>query len=678
MNASLLLKMQKPTLYEYVQVLRIKSYHDDEAQLILRKIISYIRPTRRKKFEEANVKMGEFVAILQNDLILQNNFADLVANVIIEANITDLLTENGIVTGATFAQQAKRIINEKIIPPYEEPEEISTILNIIFYKKWDWQWLNALHNEPLHFLELIINNAIQRKKNDLTIEISNAAKVVSYRIASLGLEKEILIRANKKDSLITPFTEQNIELNKYLEQLGRHNNQDQLLLSIENCKDSLSILEKNSIATGTSINQTFILRRLLQNINRLSFILNLMGGHKEKMTLQIVHFIKSAVFHLKRKNDLSNFISNNLNLLAYRIVEHKKDTGDQYITSTRSEYFKMFAAACGGGFIISIMVMLKFKIGTLHLPLFWEGFLFSMNYALGFIVIQLLGFTVATKQPAMTAAALSNSLKGTGMSSMVDIAITASRVCRTQFVSILGNLLMVIPFTFLWLYLYEHVTGITFLNEAAALKQLTSNHPLLSFSLLFAATAGVFLFISGIVTGYVENRMVYAKIPERLPKQPILRRLVPKRWLQKAVNFLAHRSGAILGNATLGILLGMSSFFGKIFGLPIDIRHVTFAAGNVVMGVYGGGSNNIAYILACIGCVILIGLLNLIVSFTLAFYLAIKAQNMHLSDYPQLGKVILKHFLKTPKEFFFPPKKGKSSFTIKPDEEIYKSDLGIS
>ena len=37
---------------------------------------------------------------------------------------------------------------------------------------------------------------------------------------------------------------------------------------------------------------------------------------------------------------------------------------------------------------------------------FYHAFLYSFNYAMGFIMIYLMNFTLATKQPAMTAATM--------------------------------------------------------------------------------------------------------------------------------------------------------------------------------------------------------------------------------------------------------------------------------
>jgi site-specific recombinase len=670
--------MPQQKLIEYLQLLKIKSYKGEEAILLLKNIIGYIRPAKRKHPEFAIKNLTELQNLFEQDAILKAGFYDLIANIIIESNVTDLLTDNGLITGVSFAQQIRRIINDKMIPPYQEPDDIQTILQIVFYKKWDWLWLAEIPNEMLHPFVQQVHEAIRNKTNDLSVEIYNASKLISYRIASMGLEKEILIRANKKDTLLTPFIQQNIELNNYF----NSDTQDveaihKIRLALIQCGQSLVQLEKNSAETGTSIHQTFLIRRLTENVNRLKFTISLLQKNKAINSNILSYFFKESILYLKTKNNLRRFASNNLNLLAYRIVDHTKDTGEKYITSNRKEYGKIFLSACGAGFIVSLMVMIKFKISNLHFPVFWESFAYSINYALGFVAIQLMGFTLATKQPAMTASTLANSLIGTRGKDFVQMATTISKVCRTQFVSILGNVFFVIPFTLLWLVLYGKIFETDFIHPDAAAKQLVSNHPFLSFSILYAAFAGLFLFISGLVSGYVDNRMVYAKIPERLPNQAFLKKLLPAKWLQKLIRLLKARSGAIFGNTALGIFLGMSSFFGKIFGLPIDIRHITFVAGNIAMGIYGGGSGDFNFILICLLGIPIVGLFNLFVSFTLAFYLAMKARSLHLSDYPRLGRMVLKHFFSTPKEFFFPPKNGKSAFLGKQDSHLFQKDLGI-
>lgn len=64
------------------------------------------------------------------------------------------------------------------------------------------------------------------------------------------------------------------------------------------------------------------------------------------------------------------------------------------------------------------------------------------------MLIHVLHFTVATKQPAMTAAALASTVqhrKGSKMAQIAELAALIINIIRTQFVAILGNISIAIP-----------------------------------------------------------------------------------------------------------------------------------------------------------------------------------------------------------------------------------------
>jgi site-specific recombinase len=52
-----------------------------------------------------------------------------------------------------------------------------------------------------------------------------------------------------------------------------------------------------------------------------------------------------------------------------------------------------------------------------------------------------------------------------------------------------------------------------------------------------------------------------------------------------------------------------------------------------------------------------IGFINFLVSFSLAFIVAVKSRGIHLSQYPKLFRVIMGYFATHPREFFLPAKK---------------------
>ncbi len=113
---------------------------------------------------------------------------------------------------------------------------------------------------------------------------------------------------------------------------------------------------------------------------------------------------------------------------------------------TRRDYFGMWRMAAGGGLLTAGTVYLKFFIAALHLNKFVEGVLFSLDYVGSFLAIHFAHFTLATKQPAMTAPALAQKLddvtRPEGRAAFVDETIA---LIRSQMAAISGNLAIVFP-----------------------------------------------------------------------------------------------------------------------------------------------------------------------------------------------------------------------------------------
>src|ERR1700730_3910297 len=103
----------------------------------------------------------------------------------------------------------------------------------------------------------------------------------------------------------------------------------------------------------------------------------------------------------------------------------------------------------------------------------------------------------------------------------------------------------------------------------------------------------------------------------------------------------------------------MSRMLGKIFGIPFDVRHITISAGNTAIGAYGLGLHNIDpwYLLTIILGVLGIGFLNFLVSFSLAFIVAVKSRGVRLKEYPEFLGILWRYFRKRPLDFIRPRKR---------------------
>ncbi len=122
------------------------------------------------------------------------------------------------------------------------------------------------------------------------------------------------------------------------------------------------------------------------------------------------------------------------------------------------------------------------------------------------------------------------------------------------------------------------------------------------------------------------------------------------------VNLIRRSSGALAGSISLGFFLGIAGPLGKVMGLPFDIRHITISAGNTAIGFYGLDHKvPLTYFAIIILGVLLIGFFNFLVSFSLAFLVAVKSRGIRLKDYPEFLGILWRFIRRYPFDFLFPP-----------------------
>jgi site-specific recombinase len=320
----------------------------------------------------------------------------------------------------------------------------------------------------------------------------------------------------------------------------------------------------------------------------------------------------------------------------------------------------MYKAAAGAGVIIATMATFKILAARLVMAPLMQAFMFSMNYSLGFMLIHVLHFTVATKQPAMTAAALAATVqhqKGSKTAQIAELAALIINIIRTQFIAILGNISIAIPTAAVITLLWQYGMDEPLLSHAKATTTLHSLNPFTSLAIPHAAIAGVCLFFSGLIAGYFDNMAVYRKVGPRLQAHARLKRLLGQQRLNSFAAYIERNLGALAGNFLFGIMLGSMGTIGFILGLPLDIRHIAFASANFIQGLINiNGTPEVGLIFVSFLGVLLIGLTNLFVSFSLTIIVALRARRVRFEQWKPLAKLVLTHFLTRPSDFFWPPK----------------------
>ncbi len=297
---------------------------------------------------------------------------------------------------------------------------------------------------------------------------------------------------------------------------------------------------------------------------------------------------------------------------------------------------------------------------------FGFAFLYSMNYAVGFIVIYLCGFALATKQPAMTASYIIKAIeegRKTQTSTTEQHSAFANlfaRLFRSQFIAFVGNVIMAFAVALLLIWSIDRITGIN-ITDTKWHTLLNDSSPVHSWAIFHAAIAGVFLFLSGIISGNVSNKNKHNQVYYRIQENPFLKSTIGAYKANKLAGWLERKWPGIISNFWFGIFMGSTHSIGIFLGLNLDIRHITFVSGNIALGAYGADFQLTAITwLWCLLGIFFVGLINFTVSFGLSLGLAFRSRDIPWVEVFSLQKSVWKHFKKQPLHFFFPPRKQKT------------------
>ena len=628
--------------------------------------VAGIRPARGRR--NAVTNLSEVTSLLADKPDLLQQLKNAVHTQLVNTDLSGALMESGIPLSRGFWQELFGRLRHKLLPPLQPEDDFLYVLNCVFFRRRDYLWVEEIPRDRwIAFFETLgLSPAIDDVR--LLHQLSVALNTLSFQVAQLGLEKEVLHYLPVEYREENPFLEQSYLIRQLVVD-GRPSDPDgpaavaeQIKDRIARCHGCIEFIREGHSQKGASLHQTYMLLLLANRLDRMSILVDLLDKDRTLDVGKFVDLFRMLIRYENRKNSILEFASQSMGYLAYQIAEHKGEKGNKYITTSAAGYGAMFGSAMGGGAWICLVVLIKNLLLRLPMAVFWRGFTFSINYSVGFILIEETHATLATKQPAFTASAVAGTLdtrNNTRKPNLYNLALTVARVSRSQFASFTGNLLVVFPGVWLLGWGYEALFGKKLVSGAAALRLLQDQHPWESLSLLYACNTGVFLFLSGIIAGYVQNKIRYGHISRRLQTHPVLRLSLSAERRRRLADYVEGHAGVLAGNICLGFFLGMAGFFGEIFGIRFDIRHITISAGNVSLAVYGLGFRNVAtgYLLTVIAGVLAIGFLNFLVSFALAFFVAVRSRGIRLRDYPEFLGILGRYFVRRPLDFIRPARR---------------------
>lgn len=648
----------------------IAAYRGDAPDL-LADLVQELRPTRKERALGQVPKLAQLITLLEHHEALRSGLSAYLVRLLGTKSLVRTLTDAGMPTGEPWSE-LKRRITYKVLPFQPEPDTLDHVLINVFFREADSVWVAAVPDaQAVRLLELLGGRGADSLKPDdlLFQELLFAAKILGLRISGRAFDADVLRMVPEHANFESPFVLLGDELDAYLEDLRairvtRSRTEPafvQVAERMQRCQEAIATAYANSARFGITFRvnqQLLIMERMLKRLRSVLGMVALEPGADGHTVM--VDFVRELVDYNSGRTRIGSFIDRSTQVVAREITQHTGRKGEHYITTTGGEYRHMFLTALGGGAVVAVACMLKAWYGSMDTSLFAHAFLYSMNYAMAFIAIYLLHLTLATKQPAMTAATIAQALDDGRDDPQAqrydDLAELVARVWRSQFIAFAGNVLMAFPVAVALGYGWNSLFGDGLLAHKSE-KMLHELDPFTSLAVLHACIAGVFLFLSGIIAGSVTNNSIHKNVPLRIQEHPVLKFMLSPDRRARLAGFYNEHAGGIISNFWFGVFMGTIGTVGVVLGLPLDIRHITFAAGNMGLGLLGAGWQvdawTIAVSLLGIG---LIGFFNFAVSFTLSLSLALRSRGISFVELLPIAGAVRRRFAKAPFSFFFPPR----------------------
>ena len=644
-----------------------------DALSLLRRLIAALRPAHAGD-EGTPARYALLLECLEQDATLAAAFRHHVLTFIGSRRLLTFFTDSGILPGTGFFSEWWRILGNRLLPEAPDERRMRDCLQLIFERRDDWRWLEAIPAPLAQRFWTVLAPAEDFRDLDrrgVQEQMLDAILLLAHRVSGLGVEDELMRASPNLDDDAPRFIALSAEALEFVSAFRagldgdaeRFDNGDQLQVIVDQCQDTLKRIRKRALTIGTSLYLSYLLTRGEQSLQRLAELVAILTAGlrqvpHEAAISQWAAFARAVFLAENRRHSLRHYLGQLSGVLAVRVTENAARSGEHYICDTPADYRKMWRSAAGAGALIGVMALLKIKAATLHAPPFVEAFLFSMIYGLGFVLIYLLGLTVATKQPAMTAqtlAGLLGELKPNRSAELERVADVAAAVSRSQLAAIFGNVVVAFPVALL-VGLAFTLLGGEAVGPDKALHLLGDLDPL-SWAIPHAAIAGFYLFLSGLISGYFDNRAAYADIGRRIGHLRWLRALAGRARAERIGCYIEDRLGGIMGNFLFGCMLGSTGMLGAMLGLPLDIRHIAFSSANLGYAL-GGLDYAIAWQALLLGVlgVALIGLTNLGVSFALALRTAMRARRIEFAHWGPLLGAIGRRLRSQPGSFLRPPR----------------------
>jgi site-specific recombinase len=602
-----------------------------------------------------------------------------IAELLTDADATGAFAHAGIPSERGFlAELGERVMNH-VLPRPRNDQDLGYLLRRLFQHAADVEQLTVMPVDELAGLIHALSPAIDPDvRQSVRRSFVNGFRLLALSVQAQGLSPKLRRRSRPSELTESPFYRimgaSEAIAARWNAGLTSMSEADAWRRDCERCRGELAEVQRRLEREGVSTHVVYGVEVIERCLTRMEAMVDVMAAPDGAVPPDALRsLIVTLAVSLQQDRSVVHLIAWNTHLLQRRIVDRSGQTGEHYVTANRAEYRHMWLAAAGGGLLTVGTAAIKTALSGWHVSDFAHGVLYGLNYAVSFLLLQRLGLVLATKQPAMTAAALASIVRERRPDDRTThFAVYAARIVRSQLAAVLGNVIVVSLGAVLFVHAWYWLVNQPFMDHAEAADVYTHFSPLSSGTVFYSALTGAILWMASVVGGWFDNFSAYHRLPRAIAAHPA-RRYLGRARLARWGDSLAHNGAGWATNVSLGFMLGMTPSIGHFFGVPLDVRHVTLSSGILTLAGTSLGNKWFgegAFLLGTAGVGVMF-VLNLSVSFLLAMMTAVRAYDVSAHESAELLRGLWRHFRTSPLDFFVPPKvEASKPDASKPDAVV--------
>lgn len=548
-----------------------------------------------------------------------------------------VISEAGLPDEAFLVRELLTRALRHLLPVDEVEGDLYVLMDSLDLKEADGRWVASLPEN------LVASWADTFRPS--TFSILASCKLLALRAANVALSRDLISFADDEDITKSAF----FHLPSIVEHVIRHPEDFHLWEEQRAaCEAQLQTVNQLLADRGSSANLIFRVRLLRSLLGRMQQVISLERADSDarKLAVTVVHG-----FAVQRR--IGAVMSASTRRLARSVVERTGRAGKHYIARNTGQWGLMGLGAVLAGVITAFTALFKYSLAAMiHAPLLL-AVAHSLNYVVSFLLMQAGGFLLASKMPAVTAATLVDAMEDPAKDHMASL----QAICKTQFIVTISNLVGAVPASIAIDRIFNAVRGRPFLTEPAAEHGIHMLFPHASMTIVFAITTGVFLWLSSLATGWTANYLALHRMGTAISNSLRIREKLGVKRAAKLADWVKHHAPGSVGYIVLGFLLGAVPIIFELFGIPLEVRHVTLAAASLGYALDASriyGQMRWTDVALAFSGIAIVGVLNIVTSFVLSFLLAIRARNIGEAQSRRFLREVGRELLARPFSFLLP------------------------